>query len=908
MKKRNSKGTSNVDFHHNEKVQRAANILFDLALQDIDKNTTMFLSARNIEDQKDKGVDIEIEPQEAGKTFHLFKVQNKGYGKRFSPLVTTENKGLLSYPIQIRHVNYYRYELPLALLFVVCDTVDKKVYWHPIQLDDQVDERVAKALESGQDYVSIYLNPKKELSSTTIQDFLSDAHKSFIEQTHRFKDTLEHPLIQVPNGVIIDRSEHILDQLYKYISWTHGSLNHFPINLLSRQYPFKVKESYFPHYNMYRLSTDNEELIEMLKNVQITDHKKIVAEPTFFKNVDDYEKKLRFVFQKLSNNLIFELSDKQFRYCNHIHLREGDEPKSGLYHFGHLKIRTASATVLNKMATLDDSMQEAFLQYRLGNYVKAATLFKDIAKRSRKEKNYVANTICHYNLQTLGKHIGNSYWSHAEYKQLAEELMRINVDNIVTYNKNQDSPDIHAFIKERTFFNQSNLAIMKILRNIRQTCYQAKTGSNGSNSYAFELFNEFADFIQFVERNYIVYETFSEFDNIIDQFIEGVCALYSIRDSFESGMDGFNDWILYYIVFYGKAEVLQKYLKQYGITQIEYISGTSSDSFPNLVKNFLDDSEGLGKLLSEIKDGDTDNFAHKYNRYFGTIVTLIGVLDIDKNISYELVEKLIKYLRKQDILYPVSLLKLPYFITGSCDTLNLKHLKQLYTVIMTNMDIQNDSVINAICQVYHYKNAKLKLSEKEFETVKSIVQQPNFIELELRQFITSLFKVVDREEHRNWFSQFVTDKLTSQFSTGLFYNAVMFDIISPTVPLLEAYFMEVKESYSHYKFEVTEKGEKLLRYGKVDSLVNLCFKIGHSLSDKKFQKLRKLNDYYEWIFDMENFDYSKFKPFWINQYSTKFYDIELKKNQKAKDVLSNIIMQPQYKYLQDRFMKLYISP
>lgn len=35
--------------------------------------------------------------------------------------------------------------------------------------------------------------------------------------------------------------------------------------------------------------------------------------------------------------------------------------------------------------------------------------------------------------------------------------------------------------------------------------------------------------------------------------------------------------------------------------------------------------------------------------------------------------------------------------------------------------------------------------------------------------------------------------------------------------------------------------------------------------------MKGISDYYDWLLDLEGFDYDKFNPIWINQYATTFF-------------------------------------
>ena len=54
-------------------------------------------------------------------------------------------------------------------------------------------------------------------------------------------------------------------------------------------------------------------------------------------------------------------------------------------------------------------------------------------------------------------------------------------------------------------------------------------------------------------------------------------------------------------------------------------------------------------------------------------------------------------------------------------------------------------------------------------------------------------------------------------------------------------------------------------------MMNLVFKTKAGLSKHHKDQFKGLTDYYDWLLDMKDFNYNKFKPIWLIQYATKYY-------------------------------------
>lgn len=106
----------------------------------------------------------------------------------------------------------------------------------------------------------------------------------------------------------IDKTKPILEQVYDYISARHREISFYPISLLINHYPLKINS--YSYYSTFDLNTDNEELFELFKSVEIAENNEInIKDAKFYDSVDDYKAKIKSVLLGLSNNLIFNISN-----------------------------------------------------------------------------------------------------------------------------------------------------------------------------------------------------------------------------------------------------------------------------------------------------------------------------------------------------------------------------------------------------------------------------------------------------------------------------------------------------------------------------------------------------------------------------------------------------------------------
>lgn len=904
-----TKLTKDQQANQNSKIQERSSGMLRGTLNDIifdDLNCRMRI--RSEEDQHDKGVDFEIEVEQNGKSFHMFKIQNKGCMELF-PLIKPPNEGLISYQVDIRNLRHYRYEIPVPLIFTVCDINNNKVYWHPIQLDDDLDKRIQDAEENGQGSIQIYISPDRVLDKATIKSFMLDVHHSFLEQTIRFRQLVTHPWLESENEIKLDRSKHILDQLYEYLSWSNNTLNYYPIYILARRYPFRVNPSYYPVYSQFKISTDNQKITEMLTKVRVLDHKTIdVSDQSYFVGVENYLKKLKFVFTKLSENYIWEITDRNLANGNHIRLYSETAEKTAEYYFSHMLFVDAFKLLHKPTEKIEAKISKAFLLYRIGNFTESAAAFIKIFKQARIDRNSTLEIICKHNLSILYQHIIHNYGESVEKIDMIENIKALTSDQIYSVYKHNEQPDIILHIQNRLFYYHSNEEISRIVKNIRHCYYAAINGGHSYNSYITELINEFADFESFILKNHIIYQTYIQFENIVEQFIEGLFASHALPESHESRLENFDDWMLYIMIFHGKSGIINQYSARYKLQVIKYKRSDQSDSFINLATNYFTGIKGLKGKWNEINDGEKSYFWDLCNQYFLNLIAILGLIETEDQLINKMIRLFVDFVKEENFLTSSHLSKCSQLIAKKQDQLDFSILEDLFILMLQQNKLQSGELMITLCQAIQKKNATLSLSNEDFEALLKIYSQ-NTEEIHYRS-LTDWYiyppQIIRSETQKFIITERLLKKLTTKFDGDLFHRAVILGIIPLDMLLFDKLLDLAISSNNRKKNIIGVHPDRTARSNKtLDDIINICYKFNIELNDKKFDQLRNTNSYYAWLFNMGSFNYNDFNPNWLLEYDTIHYRKAVRKHFEVKTQLIKYLKSKVDDRLQRYFFNVY---
>jgi len=134
----------------------------------------------------------------------------------------------------------------------------------------------------------------------------------------------------------------------------------------------------------------------------------------------------------------------------------------------------------------------------------------------------------------------------------------------------------------------------------------------------------------------------------------------------------------------------------------------------------------------------------------------------------------------------------------------------------------------------------------------------------------------------------ISASLTEQFNFKLFYHAQIFDILPFDKEIFYRLLDEIDVGKKQYSFRSIISNEAYNYIYKFDELLNLAFKYDLCTTTPHFDRFRTYTPYYEWILDIDNFDYSRFEVEWVNHYKTKPYYKVMSKSIRFKQYIRSI--------------------
>jgi hypothetical protein len=683
----------------------------------------------------------------------------------------------------------------------------------------------------------------------------------------------------------------MIERLLEVKKYAEAQQPFVPTNLLSRVVPFKnfpAEKDYTYDYS-FGISSNNNELLEYLREWNTKKEKNELTQ--------EETNKLEDVYQWLNQNTIFELTGINYEYTVSVHSSEATRQLDAERNVFLLRWMNA-LEMLDDDANIDDPcqiLQRAYYHAYFGNFSKAARLYAKLFDAIEDKQWNILSFICIYNLKQL-RHLSAAYhtsipenvqliFNRFEKKRLDEYVLTYSVANAF-------DRDCIRFLQEKLFFTEASAAIVEEVEKIRDQYHSQLKGGWSSNSFVRNLLSEFARLESYLDRNRIVYKNYSEFGKLFDRFLEGMLMSYAMNERQDSRLREFDDYLLLRIVYYADTDHLFKYLKRYGIRELKYRPGNDTEERASTIMlNFWKQIPDFIEAMEEKLEHNGIYFFSRFDHVLSNSLTLLALVNFEPAVYNEFGDQLVKV---------VSIA-------------NLKRLKPIYIanvirdkgVHFTNDCLQKLLLLFLNTPTYHDASlfqAVRKLEEKH----EVVIDRPDsaialFMEQERHpDILAECFNLLD-DTGKQEVTQRLESEMEKEFDAERYYLYSIFELI------------DYRKFFTHYKASFPPRQAPLsirhvfsnseLTYHDFNNFLNLCFKYSIDTTTEEFSQWKGFSPYYDWLLDMDHFDYSMFNVDWVLQYKTLHYLVKIFGNKKVCAYIQHFMQNHHHPYIAYLFTK-----
>jgi hypothetical protein len=688
-----------------------------------------------------------------------------------------------------------------------------------------------------------------------------------------------------------------IDILYSYFKEKFEDITVLPSNLFLNEYPFK-NENKVSYRSNFTLNSENENLTDFFKSFEISKKGEITSSHYDFEEIQ----KIEFIVEKLVNSNILHFSSRNQNVHKDLYLKSSFT-ESYYQLFDRFKYLDSFKLIPNiENLSLKGLMELGYFYYKLGDLIKSKETFELAKILSKKNEKDLSFLICNHNLFHLGRLINYRYWTYPNKQKIVDELTSINLNNIeVSDNKKY----LKEYLISRNFLNEPKQKMMTLTEKVVEYYYSYLRGSVSTNNYEWEILYEYSTLSSFLNKNFIIYDFYIEYKDIVHTLLNSVLASYSIKNG-DNRIVELDIFLVSHLIEYGEAKTINQLFKRYQIDDIEYSNKGTNYNIIRLLENFVNNpKQKLNEFFKEPleeKHGLSTIFNEKRDSIFKNILMLSSVINFTEKEVEKISNLIIKYIKNGAVIKRFDLDFLFKFLNFKCQFIPNKHFNYYISYLILNQEY--NLLINNFSSLSHNlktNNIIINFTEKEFDKIKDkiIFNNPNG-DLQY-EIAIGLFGILEDN-----YKMFITSKLKLEFDNNknfeLFFNCVIFDIIEYHY---QNYFDDFIDNYKIGKASDFGIGKSVQRIIEVDDIFNICFKFGTDIKHKRFNKFKKISKYYEWLLDIDNFDYEDFKTHWIAVYSTKYYFAYFRRSDKLKVKLKAVLSKNNDNYIKKIYTDIY---
>jgi hypothetical protein len=511
-----------------------------------------------------------------------------------------------------------------------------------------------------------------------------------------------------------------------------------------------------------------------------------------------------------------------------------------------------------------DELKRAFVLFQLGKFNESLIVYNNIYENAIKEDH---KTMAYRILLIL--HWVAHYTEYQNDDDLQEKALIYKIKSIdrekaflSALHESKLDKEIALFLHGDTLINHYRLAIDEYSKKIKEH-YRSQLGASySSNSNLQNLINEFLSFEMFTVYNGMAYIRYSDFGDICDGFIEAIFISITLNEYQSSRIEYLDDYLLEKMLFYGKADKMIRHFNHYVKRQIPYQS--KQKAFEKIALNFLSSDKEIIEQFASVKyyEGNSSFF-----KIFWNLILLLAIIDFEETFVINCTKKINNFLERLPKRETHQLNHLASLINSKGKVLQKRILQPLFKFILTAPNLHNESLFDAMSPEEGYK-FKLDLSVLEFENLLSMsLNKCDKCGEYHKNIVYHMFPLLSKK-FQALTSVKINQQLKTKFDRDLYFISVMGDIIDYR-PFFNQYlnlFVPVNKSespFSHLQGEIL--------YQHLSNLMNLVFKTKARLPKNHKEQFKGLTNYYNWLLDMNGFNYDKFKPIWLIQYAIKYY-------------------------------------
>ncbi len=416
------------------------------------------------------------------------------------------------------------------------------------------------------------------------------------------------------------------------------------------------------------------------------------------------------------------------------------------------------------------------------------------------------------------------------------------------------------------FINSNKiLNIKQKIDKDENACY-ALIAKDSIGIYQFQNYIE--RFWKFIKYNLLAIDNYREIKEIFYNYIDSILRSYTIPKVYLSEENFFFEeklenikieelsvFDLKCIIEYLGCKELENIFQRYEINEIK-VKENEIDEFISIIKNIID-------FLK------TKNNKYNFSFDINLIFLLLSVIKFDNQQYRTITQYILEYLncKRLNTNEYKYLNKYLYYQEEYFNNFNLDLLVDILLNILgkiSNLENISDIIIstihNIVCYI-HEADKKFKLNNENL--INSLFNNSNNDRYAVLIELYRILDVSERHKIRNAIKNKLNSNKYELFECEIYYKSLMLKIIEPNSQYELKYcdFIQNKKKESQVIKSYPDQAQMILEWTN-NLILNNCI-----LNKEIFKKFLGILDSFDFFFDINKFEASKFKLEWLNNFS-----------------------------------------
>jgi hypothetical protein len=715
--------------------------------------------------------------------------------------------------------------------------------------------------------------------------------------------------------------KHIVDQLYTVLKMFDGFTSIHP-RTLSKLYPFNTEKRTYKAYSHYCLKTNNVAIHELLQKVSVNENKEIEIHD---ESLLPFAEKLKEIFTILNYSLVRCIAYRE-KYTEIKHhkiwiLKSGLDCACNQCQYQQFNLQALFSHLKEKHIihshSLNEALSEGYYLCKLGEHIKGWQVFYSVARKSVEAKQPIIHFFAQHNILAIYNFVDSPWWGD-EAKAIIPKILEIDLHNSISQ---LEIPllirDELIRVKEDYHLHYSREIIEEQAESIHDIKYLYARGGHNSGSSAPDLIiEEIYLLFHFYTSNNIIFDDFNPFKATITKAIDTLFDSYTTEKRYEYGYKKFDCFIITMMIFYVDEDSIKRIFAKYKIEHIEMLE-TEKLALIKVLINFFANQYTINswegpKFYIDIKKQEYfSHFRQLIRHIYNRVMLILSKITLSIEVLTPLTGPFTDFLQAAEDMNHVSWELTAQFLKNHIKSFSEKQIQSILESILSENHHRNSGKFFVeICESAAEKASFIikdqTILSKLFNKVSTVCQSCNIVH-DFTQ-ILAFWNITD-EKGQRLIREKAIEYLNKTFDPDFYQQAVWTDVFNKheQTGFLDQYIGYAEKHCNGYDLK-QESGRWVITNFTGYNCINCLYYLQVDLQDERIQAIAKKSNYYNWLINFKDYDYSNFDLGWLTDACPYYLKLQLSSVENLKKKVSASLAKKYneklaefyFKYLQEK--------